>query len=107
MRKVVNINLLYNHENMLNFISFCVNLVKRCYCEYENGGKFRGSERGIMCSTTGQWVREYHCKAANYAEGSFGEFCTGPHNKSEAVKWETKDELCSPGTANILIANGL
>ena len=57
-----------------------------------------------MCSTTGQWVREYHCKAANYAEGSFGEFCTGPHNKSEAVKWETKDELCSPGTANILIA---
>ena len=81
--------------------------MKKCYCEYENGGKVHGSELGIMCSTTGQWVREYHCKAANYAEGSFGEFCTGPHNKSEAVKWETKDELCSPGTANILIANGL
>ena len=102
MRKVVNINLL-NHENMLNFISFCVNLVKRCYCEYENGGKFRGSERGIMCSTTGQWVRQYMCKPSNIAKDDFGEFCTGPHNESTAVKWENRNELCSPGTVYLFV----
>ena len=78
-------------------------IVKKCYCEYENGGKVHGSELGIMCSTTGQWVREYHCKAANYAENSFGEFCTGPHEKDKAVKWENRIELCSPGIMNLFV----
>ena len=62
-----------------------------------------GAERGIMCSTTGQWVREYMCKASNLAENYFGEFCTGPHNESAAVKWENRNELCSPGTVNLLV----
>ena len=77
--------------------------MKKCYCEYNNGGKIHGSELGIMCSTTGQWVREHYCKAANYVEDYYGEFCTGPHNKTEAVDWENWDELCSPGTSILVI----
>ena len=83
--------------------------MKECYCEYENGGKLHGAERGIMCSTNGQWVREHTCKAAKislaevFAKGDFGEFCTGPHEKDKAVKWENRIELCSPGIMNLFV----
>ena len=92
----------HRNRNLLNCIPYA-NTVKKCFCEYENGGKMHGAERGIMCSTTGQWVREYMCKASNLAENYFGEFCTGPHNESAAVKWENRNELCSPGTVNLLV----
>ena len=90
---------------MIHYITY-VNVVKKCYCEYENGGKLHGAELGIICSTTSQWVREDVCKPAKAAgkgenEDDFGEFCTGPHNKSKAVRWENRNELCRPGTVNL------
>ena len=78
-----------------------------------------GSQLGIICSTTGQWVREDNCKAANYtlyhdAKSQtekikhLGEFCTGPSGEKEngkikadgAVKYENRKELCVPGTVD-------
>ena len=85
---------------MISYIPY-IKIVKKCFCEYENGGKLHGAERGIMCSTNGQWVRQYMCKAANRYDNYFGEFCTGPHEKAKAVKWENRIELCSLGIVNL------
>ena len=87
---------------MISYIPY-IKIVKKCFCEYDNGGKLHGAERGIMCSTNGQWVRQHMCRAANPnpRENDFGEFCTGPHEEDNAVKWENRIELCSLGIVNL------
>ena len=75
-----------------------------------------GSQLGIICSTTGQWVREDNCRAANHklykdseSPEHLGEFCTGPFGEKDAdgrikangtVKNENRRELCVPGTVD-------
>ena len=77
-----------------------ISTVKKCYCEYRDGGKEDGKQIGIMCSTNGQWKREKAChswKGDTDESYEDGEFCTGPYNSSSAVNHFMYRELCSKG----------